>query len=101
MRDQAPTFGNCSDKERGLADGDWFAASFGVVGGVLDGCLDEGARGAVAEWAPCKVAGELEIKVIDAVVIGLSCRGSASKTATSILEALMVMSAWSTGLPKK
>ncbi len=75
MGDQAPTFGNCSDEERGLADRDGFAASFGVIGGVLDGGFDEGARGAVAEWAPCKVAGEFEIKVIDAVVIGLSCSG--------------------------
>ena len=68
-------FGNCSDEERGLADGDGFAASLGVGGGVLDGRLDEGARGALAEWAPGEVAGELEIEVIDAVAVGLAGSG--------------------------
>ena len=75
MGDKDATFGNGRDEQRGFADGDGFAASLRVGGGVLDLASMSSASGALTERASGEVGGQFEIEVIGAVVVGLAGGG--------------------------
>ena len=75
VRDERAALGDGGDEQRGLADGDGFAAGLGVGGGVFDGGFDEGARSALAQRPSGEVVGQLEIEVISAVGVGLAGGG--------------------------
>ena len=67
-----PPSGTAVIMQRRFADGDGFAASFRMAGGVLHRGLNQHASRALAERTPGEISGQRQIEMIGPVAIRLA-----------------------------